>query len=137
MNPPNVPPPCMAHQFRKHYTRDEARALLPQIRQWLKHLTHFNAELEKVEGRITSLRGQGADLGGSVANDWIRTIASLQEVLVEFQRRHLLLKDADRGLVDFPAIVGGKEVFLCWEQGEEDVEFWHDLDAGYGGRERL
>jgi hypothetical protein len=47
------------------------------------------------------------------------------------------LKDLERGLIDFPAIIGGKEVFLCWEQDEEDIEFWHDLDAGYAGRERL
>ncbi|HEU0039976.1 MAG TPA: DUF2203 family protein [Verrucomicrobiae bacterium] len=40
-------------------------------------------------------------------------------------------------MVDFPAIIGGKEVFLCWEQDEAGIEFWHDLDAGYGGRERL
>jgi hypothetical protein len=42
-----------------------------------------------------------------------------------------------RGLVDFPALLGGKEVFLCWESDEDDIEFWHDLESGYGGRERL
>jgi hypothetical protein len=42
-----------------------------------------------------------------------------------------------RGLVDFPAIMGGKEVFLCWESDEDDIEFWHDLETGYGGREKL
>ena len=40
-------------------------------------------------------------------------------------------------LIDFPAIIGGREVFLCWEQDEDDIEFWHDIDAGYAGRERL
>jgi hypothetical protein len=39
--------------------------------------------------------------------------------------------------VDCPAIIGGKEVFLCWEQEDEDIEFWHDIESGYGGRERL
>jgi hypothetical protein len=39
--------------------------------------------------------------------------------------------------VDFPAIIGGKEVFLCWEKSEDDVEYWHDLDSGFGGREPL
>lgn len=127
----------MPHQFRKHYTRDEARALLPQIRQWLKRLAQFHAELEKTEGRLASLRCQGSDLGGSLVNQWVRTIADLEDVLLEFQRRQIQLKDVDRGLVDFPAIIGGREVFLCWEQDEEDVEFWHELDAGYTGRERL
>ena len=70
-------------------------------------------------------------------NTWVRTLAELDAVLREFQRREIQVKDLDRGLVDFPAIIGGKEVFLCWEQDEEDIEFWHDLDAGYAGRERL
>jgi hypothetical protein len=127
----------MAYQFRKHYTRDEARALLPQIRLWLKRLAQLHIELEKAESRLASLRSHGNDLGGSTVNGWVRTIADMEEVLVEFQRRQIQLKDVDRGLIDFPAIIGGKEVFLCWEQDEEDVEFWHELDAGYAGRERL
>ena len=53
--------------------------------------------------------------------------------MLEFQRREIQVKDIDRGLIDFPALLGGKEVFLCWEQDEEDIEFWHDLDAGYAG----
>ena len=43
----------------------------------------------------------------------------------------------DRGLVDFPALIDGREVYLCWELGEDDVGYWHDMDAGYGGREPL
>ena len=38
---------------------------------------------------------------------------------------------------NIPCIIGGKEVFLCWEKDEDDIEFWHDLETGYGGRERL
>ena len=47
------------------------------------------------------------------------------------------MKDLSRGLVDFPALIGGREVFLCWEADEDDVEFWHELESGYGGREKL
>ena len=64
-------------------------------------------------------------------------LSDLKEVLLEFKARQIQLKDIERGLIDFPAIIGGKEVFLCWEQDEEDVEFWHDLESGYAGRERL
>jgi len=56
---------------------------------------------------------------------------------MEFFERQIQLKDIDRGLIDFPSFLGGKEVFLCWELGEDDVEFWHELDTGYAGRERL
>ncbi len=127
----------MANQFQKHYTRDEARELLPQIRQWLKQIMHLQAELRKCEERLSGLMAPGCDLGGDLVNRWIRTLAELGGVFGEFQRREIQVKDIERGLVDFPAIIGGREVFLCWEQDDEDIEFWHDLDAGYAGRERL
>lgn len=127
----------MNHRFQKHFTREEATALLPQVRGWLARLKQFRQEIERSDKRLGSLMGPGHDLGGDLVNQWIRAVAGMQEVLGEFQRREILIKDLDRGLVDFPALIGGKEVFLCWEQDEESVEFWHDLDAGYGGRERI
>jgi hypothetical protein len=127
----------MKHRFDKHYTREEAQALLPQLRQWLQHLNELRQDLERWERRLTSLMRPGYDLGGDLVNQWIRTLADMRRLLGEFQRRDIQIKDVERGLLDFPAIVGGKEVFLCWEQDEDTVEFWHDLDTGYGGRERL
>jgi hypothetical protein len=70
-------------------------------------------------------------------NEWVRTLADLRLALEEFRTREIVIKDLDRGLIDFPAIIGGREVFLCWEKDEDDIEFWHDLDSGYAGRERL
>lgn len=127
----------MAHRFKKHYTPEEAQALLPQIRQWLQRLNELRQQLEKVDKRVGSLMSGGDDVGGDQVNRWIRIMADMQDVLLEFQRREIVIKDMERGLVDFPAIVSGREVFLCWEQDEEAVEFWHDLDTGFGGRERL
>jgi hypothetical protein len=127
----------MAYRFQKHYTRDEARALLPEIRVWLKQIAELQGELQKLEGRLSGLMSPGCDLGGDLVNSWVKTLSGLEQVFLEFQRREIQVKDIDRGLVDFPAIVGGSEVFLCWEQDEEDIEFWHDLDTGYAGRERL
>ncbi len=127
----------MEYQFEKHYTRDEARALLPQLRQWLQQLDHLHRRLDHYDKRLNSLMSAGHDAGGNLVNDWIRNLADMQEILSEFQKREILIKDLERGLVDFPAIIGGKEVFLCWEKDEPDVEFWHDLDTGFTGRERL
>jgi len=127
----------MSYRFQKHYRREEAEALLPQIRLWLKQLNHLRREVDRAEKRITSMMQPGQDVGGELVNHWIRNLAAMQELLGEFHRREILIKDLERGLLDFPAIIGGKEVFLCWEQDEENVEFWHDLDTGYGGRERL
>jgi hypothetical protein len=127
----------MRYQYKKHYTRDEARALLPQIRIWLEALLRLREKMRKSETAMGALMEKGMDAGGTTVNDWTRLIADLRQVAVEFERRGIVVKDIERGLVDFPAIVGGKEVFLCWEKDETDIEFWHDLEAGYGGRERL
>jgi len=127
----------MKYRFDKHYTREEARALLPQIRKWLERLNQLRHVLERQEKRLEPLMKQGHDTGGQTVNEQVRTLADVQEILAEFQHRQIFVKDVERGLVDFPAIMGDKEVFLCWEQDEDDVEFWHDLEGGYGGRERL
>ena len=127
----------MSHRYQKHYTRDEARALLPQIKLWLKRIVQLRGQLEKHEQRLAALTEPGRDLGGEAVNTWLRTLTDVKEAFSEFQKREIQVKDLDRGLIDFPAFVAGKEVFLCWEQDEEDIEFWHDLDTGYGGREPL
>jgi hypothetical protein len=127
----------MPHRFDKHYTREEARELLPQIRKWLADLNRLREEMQRYEKRLSGLTEAGQDVGGETVNNWIRALAEMQEILAEFQRRRIFIKDLSRGLLDFPALIGGREVFLCWEQDEDDVEFWHDLETGFGGREKL
>ncbi|TMQ00808.1 MAG: DUF2203 family protein [Verrucomicrobia bacterium] len=127
----------MGYHFKKHYSRDEARALLPQIRQWLKQLSTARQRFGRLDQRLAGLLAGGQDTGGEMVNQWVKVLADIKVNLREFQKREIQIKDFDRGLVDFPAILDGKEVFLCWEQDEQDIEFWHDLNSGYAGRERL
>jgi hypothetical protein len=124
-------------QFSKHYTLAEARALLPQIRQWLSDLEACQERLQDLDEQVAALLKQGDDAGGEPVNQLIKTLAQCQQILQEFRRRQIQVKDLCRGLLDFPALRAGREVFLCWEKDEEDIEFWHDLETGYGGRERL
>src|SRR5262249_7285885 len=125
----------MTHQFRKHYTREEARALLPQIRLWLGTLKQQTGLLEQYDKQIAPLLSSGADCGGELVNRIVRTLGDIKAVLREFESREIQIKEFGRGLIDFPAILGGKEVFLCWELDEDDIEYWHDLSTGYAGRE--
>jgi hypothetical protein len=125
------------NRFRKHYSREQARSLLPQVREWLERLNQLRRESARAERHLETLRAPGIDLGGKAVDDWVRSTVDIGEILAEFHRREIQLKDLDRGLVDFPAYLGGREVFLCWEQGEDDIGFWHDLDSGYAGREPL
>jgi hypothetical protein len=123
--------------FSKHYTIEEARALLPLARQWLAELETCQNRLQALNERVTALLKDGNDAGGEPVNQLIKTLARCQQVLQEFRQREIQVKDFRRGLLDFPALREGREVFLCWEKDEDDIEFWHDLETGYPGRERL
>jgi hypothetical protein len=127
----------MDWRFEKHYTLAEARELLPLVKEWLDRLVQLRGDLEYHEERLEKLRNEGADLGGASVNGSTRCLAEIKAVVTEFYRRQIQIKDLDRGLIDFPAFLGDKEVFLCWKKGEEDIRFWHDLDAGYAGRQPL
>ncbi len=127
----------MAWQFRHHYSRDEARDLLPRVRQWLDQLGRIKEQLLQFDQRVATRLAAGHDLGGDAVSGWLKAVVAFKTLLEEFARREIQVKDLDRGLIDFPAFVGGREVFLCWERGEDDIEYWHDLEAGYAGRERL
>jgi hypothetical protein len=123
--------------FSKHYTRDEARSLLPLVRQWLDELARVRELLQNYDERVSKALGLGDDLGGELINKYVKCLAEAKEILTRFQKREIQVKDINRGLIDFPAFIDGKEVFLCWEKGEEDIDFWHDLASGYAGREPL
>jgi len=96
----------MAWQFQKHYTRDEARYLLPQIRQWLTRSSELQAEVQEVEERLGGLMAPGSDLGGEVVNTWVRTLVDLEEVLLEFQRREIQVKDHTNQILAYAITLG-------------------------------
>lgn len=127
----------MGFQFKKHYSVEEAEEMIPQLRLWLTELRRHRDQLQTVDGRLVQLMAAGGDSGGNLVNDSVRHIAGVQKYLAYFRDLELQIKDIDRGLVDFPAIVAGREVYLCWEQDEESIEFWHDLESGFAGRARL
>jgi hypothetical protein len=124
-------------RYTKHYTRAQARALLPQLRQWLVQLDQHRTELSSLDQQLTALLASGPDVGGPIANRWVHLIANIKAVLCEFTSREIEVKDLDRGLIDFPSFRGDREIFLCWERSEDDIAYWHELDSGYAGRKPL
>jgi hypothetical protein len=123
--------------FSKHYTLAEAQALLPQVRTWLDALELYQARLRAIEERVAPLLARHDDVGGELANDLVRHVADCKGILHGFAVRQIQIKDLARGLIDFPSLRHGREVFLCWEKEEDDIEYWHDIDTGYAGREPL
>jgi hypothetical protein len=110
---------------------------LPQIREWLKAIEGLEKRLLELDTRLRSLSSAGNDVGGDTVNASVKLRAELQSLAQEFQSREIEIKDLERGLIDFPAVKDGREIFLCWEKDEDGIEFWHDLDSGYPGREPL
>ena len=126
------------HQFQKHFTLAEARALLPRLRELLREGQRWRELFAKADQRLSELRKEGgADLGGSPVNALLQALLQMRRQLRGIEELGVQLKDFERGLVDFPHLRDDREVFLCWELDEDDIEFWHDLDSGYAGRERL
>ncbi len=127
----------MPSHFSKHYTLEEARALLPSVRQWLEELGQHRERLKTLDKRVGHLISSGDDAGGPSVNQLARILARCKTVLHHFRSREIQIKDLNRGLLDFPSWRDGREIFLCWEKDEDDIEYWHDLESGYAGRERL
>ncbi|MCG3146607.1 MAG: hypothetical protein PCFJNLEI_00038 [Verrucomicrobiae bacterium] len=126
------------HQFEKHFTVAEARALLPALRRLFKDVHARRDRARKIDAQLGErLTASGGDLGGKLVTDLLTDVVALNAELRLWQERGVVIKDFERGLVDFPSLRADREVFLCWELDEEDIEFFHDIDAGYAGRERL
>mgnify|MGYP001166475190 FL=1 len=127
----------MAYRFKKHYTLAEARAMLPKITEWLNDLSHLQVEHDKLGKRVSNLISAQSDVGGESVNNSLKVLFAMQSIYEAFKKHEIQLKDVERGLIDFPSRRGTREVFLCWEKGEEDIGHWHELDAGFAGREPL
>jgi hypothetical protein len=122
--------------FDRYYTIEEANSLLPQVREKIAGIHGLRDRLATDWGQANPvLDAAPHNGGGGEASPYITDLTELSALLSWFSRRGILLKDIDRGLVDFPALRDGREVLLCWELAEDRIGFWHDLETGYAGRE--
>jgi hypothetical protein len=121
----------------RHFSRAEANALLPQLTELLSQLRGAKDELTDTEAHEALAEAAPANGGGEQGRQVGVAFLEVRRLLETIERSGIVLRDIDRGLVDFPTVIDGREVYLCWELGEDAVGFWHDMDAGYGGREPL
>jgi hypothetical protein len=121
----------------RHYTLEEARAQLSWVTERLAALRDARDRLTDADARAALAEAASSNGGGRPGKQVGEAFVDLQIGVAEFDRRGIVLRDLDRGLIDFPAVRDGREVYLCWIDGETDIEFWHELDAGYAGRQEL
>jgi hypothetical protein len=127
------------------FTPAEANSALPEVRGVAERLVALRrrmAELEETRSRLaTAIGGNG---GGYVTGDLDAARSELASLagaagacLERLEELGVLVKDADSGLVDFPARRYGRDVLLCWRVGEDEVAYWHDPIAGFAGRKPI
>jgi hypothetical protein len=121
----------------RHFTREEASALLPRLKEMLLQLRSSKDELTDTEAHEALSETAPGNGGGEEGKQVGVAFLEVRRLLGAIEESGIVLRDIDRGLVDFPAVIDGREVYLCWELGEDDVAYWHDLDSGYRGREPL
>ena len=121
----------------RHYTVEQANAALGWVTERIERLRAAREGLNDEEARSALQEAGPSNGGGEPGRVVSDAFLEMRNALIELQAMEVVLRDLDRGLVDFPSIRDGREVFLCWEEGETEIGFWHDLDAGYGGRRPL
>jgi Uncharacterized conserved protein (DUF2203) len=119
----------------RHYSLAEATALLPRVAELLAAMRDARDRLGDSEARaaLAEASNGGGEPGRVVSGGFLE----LRESMLEFREREIILRDLDRGLVDFPSLRDGHEIYLCWEEGEPEIGFWHEPEAGFAGRRPL
>jgi Uncharacterized conserved protein (DUF2203) len=117
------------------YTRETANLLLDEVRERLVRLQRAYAEVAGHRSSMaSSAGGNGGDAG---ASRWLASSRTAADELSWFRDRGIVVRDIEQGLIDFPGLRGGRQIYLCWRLGEDAVNFWHDRETGFAGRQPL
>jgi hypothetical protein len=121
----------------RHYTLEEARDKRDWVALRVDKARSALGVLATAEARA-ALDALDADRGGGWPGRPVaQATLDLQRAVAELQADDIVVRDVVRGLVDFPAVRDGEEVYLCWLVDEPEIEHWHELDAGFAGRRPL
>ncbi len=130
----------------RHYTLDEAQALLPAVIPVLERLREAFVRLRVLNAAVAAeARGASGDgnlltpaFAGGKTEDRVTALRTqMRDAVLKLERWSIEVKDPERGLIDFRTMREGEVVYLCYLLGEPAIEWWHGLDAGFAGRQRL
>jgi hypothetical protein len=135
-----------AELFKKYFTVEEANASLPLVRAIANDLAALSREVIERRERLAILNGNRRPGKASdayseelaqIEEELNRDTERLQEYVEELRALGVEPKNGPEGLIDFPSLMDGRTVYLCWKLGESEVMHWHELDAGFRGRQPL
>lgn len=133
----------MAHReegqnLERIFTLAEANRLIPQLEEKLTDVKRAKAVLIRTKDEIKKASAKAQFGGGSFAGThYITALEQISENLQTIQEMGVLVKDLDLGLCDFPYLMNGRIVHLCWKLGETEIRWWHDLNSSYTSRQPL
>jgi hypothetical protein len=119
----------------REFSVDEANELLPSLTATLQEIQEAREVI--LAGAEHIRRSASMDGGGAISQQYWDALTAMRKRLEGLAEMGIILRDAESGLVDFPARREGRDVFLCWRLGEERVGFWHPPETGFSGRRPL
>lgn len=128
----------MEPSFPKLFTVEEADALLPKLKELLEDMAVHRDEMREKAPRMEPIIASSiSNGGGKIGSEYGVEAYKLYLAIEKVRELGVILKDLDMGLLDFPHERDGRVVFLCWHPPEERVEYWHEIHAGYAGRQPI
>lgn len=123
----------------KLFTVSEANSLLPTIIPKLTEISRLYASINEMRDRSRAA-ARASSFGGGMegGTGYVNALYSVGKLTTELTELGIEIKDYMRGLIDFPSMRSGRVVYLCWQIGDaERIEWWHETDAGFTGRQRI
>ena len=131
---------------QRTFTLHDAQLLLPVLKSLLKQaidgkklIEKIDIEFQELAQRIFLSGGLLVELGKMATRraEREKTVQRIKDVVAEIDATGVQVKDLDMGLLDFPCVIDGKTILLCWKMGEDKITHWHDLEEGYAGRKPI
>ena len=124
-----------ALQSTRLFDLEESERMLPLVRAIIKGMMDDHAERQVLAERLDALRSAGEAAAARVLEREIHALnEKLREAVAEIEELGAEFKGIELGLVDFPSVRDGEIVYLCWQYGEERIDYWHPVHTGYAGR---
>lgn len=121
----------------RHYTREGANAAIPTLRPLLQRLRDARDLLTDAEAHTVLSDTAPTNGGGEPGVQVGESFLEVRRILATLNEAGILVRDIDRGLIDFPTVIDGREAFLCWQLSDEGVDYWHGPESGFDGRQPL